>query len=517
MNVVKGRLKRLLSWRLWAVLLGVTAVGAGIYLGVNEWRDSDSSGGAGQTQLVPVTRGSLVNDVSVTGTLAYTTRENVAFRQQGFVSDIEVAEGDWVSAGDPLARLDAETMANLDRAVAQARVEVRDAEEALEGALSPYTAAQIAGTELDVAMARLSLQEANEELADHGVVSSELLAEARLAVVSAQLVLDDAIDNRSNLLAPSFQEVARAQSQVTAARIALQNSQDELEELLNPDETDVAEAQAAVTRAQIELEDAREALDAITEVTALELAMARTAVTDAELEFIASRQAIHELETWSVANDIPILQDSIFAAQESLLQAKADLQEAKRNADEAIKAIADQLETARDNYIRLFESWLGIDMALFSGNSPDVVLAELEIDLAYVYSDVHIEELQLQYEQGSMENSPSTPWNEVVVHSQAALHPGRVMVDCGNQVAGPGLACVMEELTGAYNAVEREAANLRMPGRSRPRLLAGLKKRKPRPRNTWNGPTGTWTLISRRCPNPSRRFQRSRAEWRRWD
>ena len=131
-------------------------------------------------------RGDLVNDVSVTGSLTYKVRESVGFGQQGVVSEVSVSEGDAVSEGDVLALLDAETTANLERAVAQARVDVRDAEDALEEAGNPYTAAQIARAESDVANAFLDLREAEDELSETGVVPAVLLAQANVDILDAR-------------------------------------------------------------------------------------------------------------------------------------------------------------------------------------------------------------------------------------------------------------------------------------------------------------------------------------------
>ena len=158
----------------------------GGYFGFNALTDSGAEDGTARTQLVPVTRGNLVNDVSVTGTLTYATRETVSFGQQGIVSEIPVSEGDKVSAGDALAMLDDEDLANLEKAITQARIDVRNAAEALEEARNPYTAAQIAKAESDVANARLDLQEAEEELNELGVVSPDLLVQARIDILNAQ-------------------------------------------------------------------------------------------------------------------------------------------------------------------------------------------------------------------------------------------------------------------------------------------------------------------------------------------
>ena len=139
----------------------VAAVAAGGYYGYSAWSGSGGSEEqTAQTQLVLVSLGNLVNDVSVTGSIAYTTREILTFGQQGFVSDVSVSAGDAVSSGDALAALDTETIVNLDRAIAQARNNARDAEDALEQARNPNTAVQIAQAEADVANARQNLRNA---------------------------------------------------------------------------------------------------------------------------------------------------------------------------------------------------------------------------------------------------------------------------------------------------------------------------------------------------------------------
>ena len=186
MTVLRNILERMKSWKLWAVVVIVVAACTGGYYAFTTWSDSSAEEEAAQTQLVPVTRGDLVNDVSVTGTLAYTTRETITFGQQGFVSDLTVSEGDRVSAGDAIAVLDAETVANLEKAIAQARIDVRNAEDALEEARNPHTSAQIAKAEDDVANGRLDLQKAEEALNELGVVSADLLVQARIDILNAQ-------------------------------------------------------------------------------------------------------------------------------------------------------------------------------------------------------------------------------------------------------------------------------------------------------------------------------------------
>ena len=462
MNTVKAFSLRLMSRRLWAAALAVAAVGAAGYLGFDRWTGSISTEGTVQTQLVPVTRGNLVNDVSVTGTLAYTSKETVAFRQQGAVSEIFVSAGDRVSSGDPLALLDAETIADLEKEVAQARIEVRDSEERLQDALAPYTQAQIAQAELEVAEARLELQKANEELSDLGEVSADALAQARLAVVAAQMKLDDSVESRARLIDPTSQQVARAESQVANASLALQDAREDLEALLNPSEGDITEAESEVARASLELDGAIDDLEALVTVTAIELATARTAISDAELKYRASLEEIYELETWVVSSEIFSLQASIDTAQNNLLGAKRDLQSAKESYEKGVLAASDSLDAAKNRYVGIFKSLLGLELTTQAIQSPDDILEDLGVSLEYVLSEAYIGELQSRYAQGTLMDSPSTPWNEVVVHSSVILSPAETTVGCVSPESRPDLACISDRLSGAFDEVGEEAANLEL-------------------------------------------------------
>ena len=407
-----------------------------------------------------MTRGDLVNDISVTGTLTYTTRETVTFGQQGFVSDVTVSEGDRVSAGAALAVLDAETVANLEKAIAQARINVRNAEDALEDARNPYTAAQIAKAESDVANARLDLQKSEEALSDLGVVSDDALVQARIDILKAQDALETAEESKVTLVTPTFQEVVNAQSKVTAARVALENAQDDLDALLDPTDADIDSANAAVTKARLDLEAAGDALEALTSVTAVDLAKAQAAVADAQLDLERAQEAVDDATTPATADDIDDYQANIDSAQDSLLTARFRLQTTERNAEEAIQAAMDDLDTAQSDYSGLFEKWLGMNVDPLSGESPDAVFAAHGSDLVSIFEGPHIERMQSQFEIGILHDNPATAWNEVVVYSWAVLYPGEVLVDCGNLDAGIHRACIRDEFLDAYDAVQELTANL---------------------------------------------------------
>lgn len=392
-------LDSLKSWKLWTALIVVVAAGAGGYYGYSQWSDSGTEEEAGQTQLVPITLGNLVNDVSVPGTITYTTRETLTFGQQGFVSDVSVSEGDAVSAGDALAALDTETVANLERAIAQARNDVRDAEDALEEARNPYTAVQIAQAEADVANARQNLRKAEEELSELGIVSPSDLAQARMDVLNAQADLDTARETRAGLNAPTFQELAKARADVTDARVALQDAEDALDALLDP------------------IDD-------------------------------------------EVADEIAGYESDIESAEENLASARFDLQTAERNAEEKVQDALDELNTAREDYNALFQKWLGMDVSQESGQSPDDILAAHGIALESVFMRPQIQSLRSNLGLVVPADDPATPWDEVVVFSWVILYPGQFQVDCGDSNSGADLMCIRDEFEDAFDSIQERESNL---------------------------------------------------------
>ncbi len=401
MTALKRILAGFRSWKLWAGVVVLVAVGVGGYYGYGVWTDSNVQEQAAQTQLVPVTRGDLVNDVTVTGTLTYTTRETIAFGQPGIVSDISVSEGDRIVEGDALAVLDEETVANLEKAIAQARLDVRNAVDALEEARNPCTAAQIARAESDVAIARLDLQVAQEQLSELGVAYPDLLAQAHIDILNAQSDLETARENRAALDNPTHLDVVNAQASVTAALVALQDANDALAELLNPDGDEIAD---------------------------------------------------------NVAHH----QSDIDSAEDSLIDVQFDLQTAERNAEDRIQPAMDDLNTAQGEYNGVFEKWLGMNVAPLSGEPPETIFAENGIDLVSIFEGSIAQDLLTMFRQGVLREDPETPWSELAVVAWVVLYPGEIRVDCGFLEAGPRRACVADEFLDAYEVVQELTADLQV-------------------------------------------------------
>ena len=88
-------------------------------------------------QLVPVQRGDLAVEVTSTGNLLYAYEEVLSFGVPGTIAEVLVEEGDEVEEGQLLTRLDSASTISLEKAVAQARINLRITEDDLEGVLNP--------------------------------------------------------------------------------------------------------------------------------------------------------------------------------------------------------------------------------------------------------------------------------------------------------------------------------------------------------------------------------------------
>ena len=99
------------------------------------------NGGSGSQELeenqrlIPVRFGNLQNEVAINGSITFSNKETMSFGASGIVSGILVEEGQQVAAGEPLIRLDTETVFELQEAVAGAKLDLQTAQQALADAL----------------------------------------------------------------------------------------------------------------------------------------------------------------------------------------------------------------------------------------------------------------------------------------------------------------------------------------------------------------------------------------------
>ena len=397
MGTFLDALRTLKLWQI-GVLLAVLLGAAGATYGIYAWLSGSGEVSlAEDQQLVPVQYGNLVNEVSTNGSLMFPSRETLSFGAQGTVGEVLVEEGQQVQEGEALASLDAATVASLDKAVAQARINLQNAEDALTEAQNPHTGLQI--------------------------------AQAEAAVTSAKLSLESAEDALARLLEPTSEDVVRAKAAVTSATLSLKSAEDALARLLEPTPEDVIRAKAAVTSATLSVKSAQEALDA-----------AKGGPTEKEMA-----QA----------------QSKVDSATASLADAQSDLKLAQKECDDNLEAAQEAFDTAAEDYQGVFEKWLGVVISDDETDlAPDVLLASWGIDLEVLFSPaLRFQEIGFGAA-APPSDSPDTPWNEAVVYIWLNLYPGYILPTCDNQAVPTQGVCIEKEMDDAWEGYQEAKDNL---------------------------------------------------------
>ena len=390
-------------WQIIVLILVLIGAGAVTYAAYSYLTGSESTELEEDQQLIPVQRGDLVKEVSISGSVSFPNREILTFGSTGIVDEVLVEEGERVVEGQTMATLDAETIAGLEEAAAKARVDLRDAEEALADYLEPPDDLVIAEAKHKVAEAELSLQTATEaleetleptppvEVADAEAKITSLLldlhnAEEKLAelldpasaldleqaetdVERARLIVEDAKEALATFVEPpSEQDVAKAKSRIETARVALEKAKDDLAGLqVEPSDLDVAKAKSRIETARIAMEKAEEDLASLLEPPSeQDIARAESRVETARVDLEKAKDELAsfleeptDLEVaqvkWKIAQAELALQnaededaaawelDQLAVAEARSIVAKMELeaQNAKESLDELVQSPSD--------------------------------------------------------------------------------------------------------------------------------------------------------------------------------
>ena len=181
-------------WQVPVLIAVLVGAGLAAYFYAPERSTAPAGGLAEGEQLVPVQRGTLTDAIATSGTVVFPLREEVSFTVAGEVGEVPVDVGSVVREGDVLARLDAATTASLERGIAKAEVDLRDAQEALADALGLPDASEVAQAGDAVALSRRGLEnaQADLELAMENAARDE--SDAEDAIEAAGEKVQDALD-----------------------------------------------------------------------------------------------------------------------------------------------------------------------------------------------------------------------------------------------------------------------------------------------------------------------------------
>lgn len=220
--------------------------------GLNPFAADDEAALAPTERLLPVQIDTLTTEIAINGSIAFSNKEDLTFGSPGYVSAILVSEGEIVTEGQPLASLDPESVANLRRAIAQARIEHEDAIDELADARTPTL--QIAEAEAALANAALEVHNAQEALESLLTPKAEDIANSEAALADAELEAQTAEEALDDLLNPKPETLAAAEDSAAQARVALRDAELALDNDLATamDNLEIAERDLAVARLNLE-------------------------------------------------------------------------------------------------------------------------------------------------------------------------------------------------------------------------------------------------------------------------
>src|SRR2546423_7125286 len=158
-------------------------------------------------QTVAVTRGAINAGVNGTGTVTAENRSSLSFRGSGRVASVDVKLGDYVEAGQVLARLDA----------ADLQAQLESAQAGLAQAQAKLQTIVVGARPEDVAAAQAQVAQEQAHLADLLQPRAEDVDAARAALAQAQAKLDGMAAGRP-------EDVAAAQAALDSARAKLQQT-----------------------------------------------------------------------------------------------------------------------------------------------------------------------------------------------------------------------------------------------------------------------------------------------------
>ena len=316
METLWNALKSLSVWQI-LVLVAVLFGSAGsVYFLYTNATEPDITELADNQQLIPVQYGAIVNQVSTNGSVTFPERETLRFGIEGTIGELLVEKGQSIGAGQELARLDAPTIATLEEAVAQAKVDLLDAQEALGTLREPSSQAT---RNLELAMAE------------------EEVASARFEVQLAQEALEEALDPER----PGPLEIEAKKEEIAVAHLLIQQRLEEMEDLLNPElpsNQDIRAQEELIADARVKLQEARDSRDELVNRNLqpdyeMKLAEALQKRVDAEKELVEIQDSL----------------DALAPSERELAQARQDLLKAQIALDEANQALESFIDTHGSN------------------------------------------------------------------------------------------------------------------------------------------------------------------------
>ena len=320
------------------VLMAIFLVGCGASADTTQTpAGGDAASGAGaQIEAVP-------SEFRVRSELVFGTRANLSFQLAGEVGTVNVAVGDYVSAGDILATLDADTATDLQHAEALAKFRVDQTQNELDRVLGLQSDDPLirARAENALAKAEVALEEAEDALEDYQLEHEVALSAAVQRVADATAALDRAEDAVQDFADAHGEHFANALAARAQARTSLDNAQDAVEDFVPLHYESLSKLQSSVSQTEISLDQTRERLRDFDKDHIERLAEARQNLAQSETRLDDAQERLDEFYVKIVNEEFHELTDgqNFDTVQLAALQAARD--SAQRSVETWQQEIAD--------------------------------------------------------------------------------------------------------------------------------------------------------------------------------
>jgi multidrug efflux pump subunit AcrA (membrane-fusion protein) len=273
------------------LILALVAIGVYAYT-----RLTSSSATSAATRTATVQRGVVTTSVSASGSLASAGDVAANFQTGGTLTALLVKQGQHVSRGQVLARVDS---LSARQSVQEAEAGLATAQGRLQQTLNPLNAQEKAQLALSDAAAAQSVQAATVSLADTRAQNAQSLSQARSALTRAkqQLASDKArlATDRKSTAASAATTVSQDEDKVSSDETAVQTAVASVAatKLKNTQSLHSAQGQVAQAKMQQQTNAAGNAVKTAPPLPG-DLASARAAVVQAQIALAQARKALSE-------------------------------------------------------------------------------------------------------------------------------------------------------------------------------------------------------------------------------
>ena len=263
MGAVIGIFRGLKPWQVGGLIAALAVIIIAIYGASTIFGGTEQPGPLTGEEAVGAQVEPTVREIPVNGSLVFPHRVELTFDTSGDVGEVLVQEGDRVTRGQVLARLDDLSVTALEKALAEARLDLDLAQEELEEAREEFDTTPLEQAEFQdsIAQATKALDDAEEKLADFQRDYQTDLATATKAKADAESKLDAAIESLEDFQRTYQSTLAFAMQFKAEAEIVLDDALEQVGYFDRDQVQDVADARKKVADKDLALEFAREDLD----------------------------------------------------------------------------------------------------------------------------------------------------------------------------------------------------------------------------------------------------------------